>query len=264
MTLHLDIPSAAEYVCVERRCSATRENSNGIQHSESLCDNLESDGTASFHFAQGNIPARPPPGFEDYFGPPPHFQFFDNDAAEEDLRALRDFIKRDVAEESMQILEKRLLVHIERRHDTLRPVLDRIIQIMDKEGDIEGVVGYSEGALIGASLILEEQRRYEELGRPVGIKCAVFLSGWPPFDPKTGKLLLSDGGSELIKIHTCHVLGANDPFIDGCMALYNICDPDTANIFDHGHGHTVPQGDKIQGELAEVIREMVAEAQQES
>ncbi|PGH33559.1 hypothetical protein GX50_03631 [[Emmonsia] crescens] len=227
---------------------------------KSLCDNLASDGTATFCFTQGEVSVRPPPGFEQYFGPPPHFQFFPSDAPEENIWALRDFIKSDVAEESMQILENRLHSHVERRLEAFKPALDRVMETIDEEGDVEGIIGYSEGAIVGASLILEEQRMFEELDKPARIKCAVFISGWPPFDPKTGKFHLSDGTSELIKIHTCHVLGANDPYVNGSMALYNICKADNANIFDHGHGHTVPQGDKIQGELADVVREMVSEA----
>ncbi|PGH05128.1 hypothetical protein AJ79_06876 [Helicocarpus griseus UAMH5409] len=249
-----------KFLCLPGSFGSANNPADDVQYPERLCDNLESDGTASFLFTQGTVPARPPPGFEDYYGPPPHFQFFHDDATDEEHLALRDFIKSDIAEKSMHILQDRLRVHLERRPGALRPVLDRVMQILDEEGDIEGIIGYSEGALVGASVILEEQRRFETIGRPVGIKCAVFLSGWPPFDPKTERFILSDAGScEMIKIHTCHVLGANDPYIDGCMALYNICDPDTANIFDHGHGHTIPQGDRIQAELAEVIREMVSE-----
>lgn len=37
------------------------------------------------------------------------------------------------------------------------------------------------------------------------------------------------------------------------MALYAMCDEDTATLFDHGKGHTVPRDGQTVKELAEAI-----------
>lgn len=43
------------------------------------------------------------------------------------------------------------------------------------------------------------------------------------------------------------------------MALYNVCDPDTAVLFDHAKGHTLPRDPSTIGELVEVIKDAVVE-----
>jgi hypothetical protein len=43
------------------------------------------------------------------------------------------------------------------------------------------------------------------------------------------------------------------------MALYNICDPDTAFIFDHAKGHTLPRDKCMVKELGDIVRRMIEE-----
>lgn len=38
------------------------------------------------------------------------------------------------------------------------------------------------------------------------------------------------------------------------MALYNVCDPDTAYLFDHAKGHTLPRDKDTVKELGDVFR----------
>ena len=54
---------------------------------------------------------------------------------------------------------------------------------------------------------------------------------------KTGGLLLADTDGIVFQLPTIHVIGSMDPLLDCALALYNVCDPDTAEIFDHGRGH---------------------------
>lgn len=61
----------------------------------------------------------------------------------------------------------------------------------------------------------------------------------------------------MIDIPTCHVVGCNDPYIDGAMALYAMCDEDTADLFDHGSGHFVPRDAQTLGELSGAIQSML-------
>lgn len=56
-------------------------------------------------------------------------------------------------------------------------------------------------------------------------------------------------------------VGSLDPYIDGSMALYNVCDMDTAVLFDHAKGHTLPRDKDTIRELVDVIRDSVTEMQ---
>lgn len=38
------------------------------------------------------------------------------------------------------------------------------------------------------------------------------------------------------------------------MAPYNVCDPDTAYLFDHAKGHTLPRDKDTVKELGDVVR----------
>lgn len=66
--------------------------------------------------------------------------------------------------------------------------------------------------------------------------------------------ILADECEDVIDVPTCHIIGCNDPYIHGAMALFSVCDDDTATLFDHGKGHTVPRDAKTIQELAEVIQ----------
>lgn len=68
-------------------------------------------------------------------------------------------------------------------------------------------------------------------------------------------MLLADEGEAVIDVPSCHVVGCNDPYIHGAMALYGMCDEDSAFLFDHGKGHTVPRDRRTLQELASVINE---------
>ncbi|KAJ5091764.1 hypothetical protein NUU61_006634 [Penicillium alfredii] len=219
-----------------------------------FCDSLTSNGEARFFFTQGTTPVYPPPEYEGFFGPPPNFTFAEPDGPSK--FNMRDFPKRDTPEATMK---DALELAGQPTFSNIRLVVDRLIGILDSDEDIAGVIGYSEGAEMAASLILEEQRRHKESGREPRLKCAVLMCGWPPMDPVTGQVVLADEhfGEEIINIPTCHVIGAADPFLDASMALYNLCDPDSAELFDHGGGHVIPRTKKTVDDLTGVVRDMI-------
>lgn len=160
----------------------------------------------------------------------------------------------ETPEEAMRVALKQLP---DLKYSQLGRAIEGIRETIDEEVDVEGIIGYCGGAMMAASFILDEQRRSREEGIEPRIKCAVFFSGWPPADSNTG-LLLSDETEVVIDIPTCHVVGALDPMIHSAMALYNMCDPDRAEIFDHGQGHMVPREKRIVKELGQVVRTMIA------
>ena len=65
--------------------------------------------------------------------------------------------------------------------------------------------------------------------------------------------LLADECDNIIDVPTCHVVGCNDPYIHGAMALFSMCDEDLATLFDHGKGHTIPRDNRTIQELALAI-----------
>lgn len=221
-----------------------------------FCDSLQANGKAEFFWTQGTTPVFPPAEYDGFFGPPPHFTFAEVDKPELVKLNMRDFPKRDTPEATMK---KALDTAGQPTFSNIKAVVDRLIGLMEAEGDIEGVIGYSEGAEIAASLILEEARRKRETGREPVLKCAVLICGWPPMDPVSGKIVLADEEFEgdMITIPTCHVVGAADPFLDAAMALYNLCDPDSADLFDHGGGHVIPRGRDTIGDITDVVRSMI-------
>ncbi|KAF3065509.1 hypothetical protein CFAM422_009754 [Trichoderma lentiforme] len=208
-----------------------------------------------FKWVNGFTEATPPAGFDDYFGAPPLYRFMDVDGVselEQIIARIRDLPQGESPEETM-----RKLIADKEQFTTpaVTMALDRLLQLLDEDPEIDGILGYSEGATAAATLILEEQRLFREQGRPRRIKCAIFFAGWPPVRIKDGRVhtLLADEHDEMIDIPTCHVVGCNDPYIHGAIALYGMCDEDMAILFDHGKGHTVPRDELTVKELAETI-----------
>ncbi|KAK2595359.1 hypothetical protein QQS21_006895 [Conoideocrella luteorostrata] len=218
-------------------------------------DAVEKSGTAEFKWINGAHSATPPPGFEAYFGPGPLYRFIDFDGVSElddMLSKLREFPEGLNAEDTM----RRLIGDNQAfTAPAVRRTLGRLIDMLDEDPEITGVLGYSEGATVAASLILEEKRRFEQEGRPRRIKNAVFFAGWPPvrLEDDMVQCLLADECENVIDIPTCHVVGCNDPYIHGAMALFGMCDEDTAMLFDHGKGHTVPRDARTLQELVSVV-----------
>lgn len=50
--------------------------------------------------------------------------------------------------------------------------------------------------------------------------------------------------------------------MDGSLALHNVCDPDTAVLFDHAKGHTLPRTKETVKELGDTIRDMIREVRE--
>lgn len=156
-------------------------------------------------------------------------------------------------------------------------VMRHLNETLNANPDIEGIVGYSEGAAVAASLLVDEEEQFRKTGTPKRIKCAIFFTGWPPIS-SSNKLILSDNSDLTIDVPTLHVVGANgrflrpisdkhneksdmlgvDPYRDGALGLYNVCNPDVAEIFDTGRGHTIPRGGPLVSELADAVREMIS------
>ncbi|KAF1912821.1 serine hydrolase FSH [Ampelomyces quisqualis] len=225
-----------------------------------LLKEFESDSKVSFHFIQGPYEVVPPPGYEDFFGGPPYYRFIvpsDTDADTTDvIERIRDFPQLETPELTMREL---MTYGVAKTDDSARETLNYLYQLLETEGPFDGIVGYSEGATIAGTLLLHEQMREKEEGRTPMLKCALFFGGWPPMTPTLDGLVLADESDLMIEVPTTHIIGSLDPYLHGNIALYNICDPDTAFIFDHAKGHTLPRDKNMVKELGDIIRRMIDE-----
>lgn len=125
------------------------------------------DGTLSYHWTQGSYSAVPPPGYEDYFGPGPLYRFIEYDgveAFEDILEIIRNFPEGLNSEDTMRRLTGGDVAPT--AFKSLRRTMDGLFKIIDEDPEIEGILGYSEGATVAATMILEEKRLWERYGRP--------------------------------------------------------------------------------------------------
>jgi hypothetical protein len=204
-------------------------------------------------FTQGENPIEIPEQYDGFFGPSPNRSFLHVDA-EISAVAVQSFPRDLSPEDAMRTFQNSPAW----TQGVIRGVMDGLINLMDEDSAVDGVIGYSEGCSIASSLIMAERHRQETTGRVPRIKCAMFIAGMPPICPVTDRLALADEiDGPAIMIPSCHILGSQDPLCGGAMALYNICDPDTADLFDHGGGHILPRDPKIQSEIAETVRDMI-------
>ncbi|GAB1217280.1 hypothetical protein ATERTT37_006516 [Aspergillus terreus] len=224
---------------------------------------LEKPGSIEFKWIDGFYTTEAPPTFGEYFGTAPHFRFFPSeskDFKDDPISSILNCPKGVTAEDTLRMLHNSHEVSYSQR---IQPTMDMIFRVLEDDPEIEGLFGYSEGTILASMIVLEEQRRWHEDGRHRQIKHATFFAGWPPFlrDNNSTKFALADECDDVITVPTCHVVGCNDPYIDAALALYSMCDEDTATLFDHGKGHTVPRDMKTMQELVSAIQDTWSKAE---
>jgi predicted esterase len=178
------------------------------------------------------------------------------------LNGLRDFEHDGSPEEAMREF---LGDDSAPLREDVRRMLDDLYATVEREGPFDGLIGYSEGATVAATLIVDDLERRAAKGlKGSSFGCAVFFHGWPPLATQgNATLLLSDVVGEIITIPTFHVVGASDPYLLGSMALFSVCDEDKAEMFDHGMGHMVPREAVTVKELCERLRAFWGEMDEE-
>jgi hypothetical protein len=145
-------------------------------------------------------------GFEEYFGVGPHYRWADDGGAAEDSMISR--VRQIPVGQNPEDVMRDLVGDRQVPWLNYKGVMEYLYQTLEENPDIGGIIGYSEGASMAATFILDEQRRFEEEGRERRLKCAMFITGWPPMSPERG-VLLADEVEDMIDVPTLHVVGAN-------------------------------------------------------
>ncbi|KAK2861321.1 hypothetical protein FQN49_004325 [Arthroderma sp. PD_2] len=216
---------------------------------------VEKPGEIEFKFIDGLYPATPPEGFQDYYGPPPHYLNvqYDGTAAFEALQLnLRTIKSGENFEDTVRELIRIDATVISK--ENFMKTLNYIEQFLVEDPEIQGILGYSEGATTAASYLLLQAHRHQEEGIPHRAKFGIFFGGWPPTKFQGDHLApVLPEDDDMIDVPTCHIVGSSDPYLYGGMTLFQVCDEDTATLFDHGKGHTLPRDPMTLSELSDSI-----------
>ncbi|KAI0849235.1 serine hydrolase-domain-containing protein [Daldinia vernicosa] len=229
---------------------------------------MEDRGLATFAFTQGAHEVEPPLGWENYFGSRPLYRFVEAAAGAGDafevVRRVRHIPRGLSPEATLRLFKPPRPVAYDWR--AFREALDGLFETIEANGEIDGLIGYSEGAMMAASICAEENRRWEERGVPRRIKFAIFFAGTPPLVAQGDGFVarLADEYGTSISIPTFHVFGSNDPLVYSSVALYNACEPDAAQLYDHGLGHLVPRDADNVEQLGDVLADVITRINKET
>ena len=134
-------------------------------------------------------------------------------------------------------------------------------EIIEEDGPFEGVLGFSQGAEIAASLLFYQ-------GTNVTFKFAVFIGGTQPYDVvalASGKdskpvKMHADTHSARIDIPTAHVIGRGDAYRESSKAILGMCNSREAKVYDHKGAHVVPRGQEAMEDLTAALNWVVDRA----
>lgn len=120
-------------------------------------------------FTQGQHEAEPPLGWENYFGSRPLFRFLDPKDGDgfEVLRRARRIPRGLSPEDTIRLFESG-----NGGFDTksVQCALESVRQQIEDDPEIDAILGFSEGAMLAASVLHAEQKEWEENSVPRRIK----------------------------------------------------------------------------------------------
>jgi Serine hydrolase (FSH1) len=127
---------------------------------------------------------------------------------------------------------------------TFRDTIEQLHKYISAEGPFDAVMGFSGGAVLAASYIMQE----EQSQRVPPFQCAIFLSSAASVVELTYLGLLDDHGdvlrNSIIRMPTVHIWGVNDRTApSGGADLSKLCDPTQRLTMVHNGAHEFPRGD---------------------
>ncbi|KAL8952235.1 MAG: hypothetical protein Q9222_001849 [Ikaeria aurantiellina] len=213
---------------------------------------LKRTNDVEFYFLSGTVLCPPVGGVEEQYDGP-YYRYFPDDglhtmAAQaarylSDQSASPEELAREVRRQGMAAVQSAEACDIIQRGIQEHP-----------QGPFDGILGFSEGASLAASLILRKAAQGSaQLFKFAIFMCAVLVCHFEEKD-----VILADETSMRITIPTVHITGARDPGRQASMTLYNLCEPSCASLYQHNKGHTVPWGPPVKDmahEIATVLKQ---------
>jgi hypothetical protein len=144
-----------------------------------------------------------------------------------------------------------------------------IEEFISSEGPFDGLIGFSEGAGVGASLLqYQEKMAAADIPTPFRFRCGIFFSAAPPVDieaMKQGELrrLSGEADGRCISMPTAHVWDPNDAVHPGFgEVLRQLCQVNEKEEYEHGLGHVVPGTQSNEGvkESVKILRRTIERA----
>jgi Serine hydrolase (FSH1) len=173
--------------------------------------------------------------------------------------------------------------------DDVQAAHDYLVSVIDEDGPYDGVIGFSEGAALAASLLLWDE--FLTPSHKPRFKVAILLNSVIPLVPSSSlgqtlneivtgdqdsyldllvpgdrepsaedqKQPLSQAfcfpvkGSAIISIPTLHIIGTSDPFVESSRVLVDLCQPELAQVLLHEGGHELPQAGMTLDKCAELV-----------
>jgi hypothetical protein len=137
-----------------------------------FAQHMEDRGLATFAYTEGEHEVSPPAGWEHYFGAGPLYRFLDSKDGDafEALRRVKQLPRGLSSEATLRLFqdkEKRVPAEFQAM---FRAAMDRIHKTIEEDPEIDAILGYSEGALMAASLLYEQNVLWQKKNVPKRIK----------------------------------------------------------------------------------------------
>ena len=112
-----------------------------------------------------------------------------------------------------------------------------IDQVLEREGPIDGMLGFSQGATAASLYIAHKLQKNSKVAQ--AIKFLVLVSGFLPRDETQASVLCE---ASPIIVNSLHVAGEQDELVTCVRSadLWNCFDPSKRSIFLHDGRHMVP------------------------
>ncbi|KAH7199374.1 serine hydrolase FSH [Fusarium oxysporum] len=142
---------------------------------------------------------------------------------------------------------------------TATNAIDNVLDIIADEGPFDGVVCFSQGAAITASVLAHYSKKNPLEPQTNLFKFAMFICGSKPFT-YDGMNRIDQCGKPVVQIPTAHVVGKKDQWYKESLGLFALCDAHSAKIYDHGQGHSLPVNPQTTGVVAQMFKNLSAKA----
>lgn len=139
--------------------------------------------------------------------------------------------------------------------------LAQLAHYISEEGPFDGVLGFSQGAILAATYLIQFRLDYPSI--PLPFKCAIFFSGGIPVDPQAldqGELSHIDPkvAGPLLRLPTANIWGRNDMvWPESSEVLCALCEDLNKNVYIHDEGHDIPGArakEAVQGSVRAIRR----------